>query len=93
MPAAKPCETRERRLGSLKKARKSLVKRKNKHYNLSRREMQVVKYLLKGFSNKEIASVLDLSEDTVKEYLGNAFRKAKVNNRTALAVKILLGTP
>jgi len=53
--------------------------------------MQVVKYLLRGFSNKEIALVLGLSEDTVKEYLGNTFRKTKVSNRTALAVKILLG--
>jgi len=66
------------------------MQRKNKYYNLSRREMQVVKYLLRGFSNKEIALVLGLSEDTVKEYLGNTFRKVKVNNRTALAVKILL---
>jgi len=51
--------------------------------------MQVVKYVIKGFSNKEIASALGLSEDTVKEYLSNAFRKAGVNNRTALAVKFL----
>jgi len=65
------------------------MRKKNKRCNFSRREMQVVKYVIKGFSNKEIASALGLSEDTVKEYLSNAFRKAGVNNRTALAVKIL----
>ncbi|HCJ67278.1 MAG TPA: hypothetical protein DHV62_08160 [Elusimicrobia bacterium] len=70
---------------------KSLIKDKINHYGFSHQEMQVVKCVIKGLSNKEIASVLDISENTVKEYLSNIFRKAGVSNRTTLAVKILLG--
>lgn len=65
------------------------MREKNNRDNFSLRENQVVNYVLKGFSNKQIALVLNLSENTVKEYLGNIFRKTGVNNRTALAVKIL----
>lgn len=66
------------------------MRNKINYCNFSRRETQVIKYVSKGFSNKEIASVLGLSENTVKEYLSNVFRKTGVNNRTALVVKILL---
>lgn len=65
------------------------MRNKINYSNFSRRETQVIKYVSKGFSNKEIASVLGLSENTVKEYLGNVFRKTGVNNRTALVVKTL----
>lgn len=65
------------------------MRNKTNHYNFSPRQTQVVRCIIKGLSNKEIAKHLGLSEETVKEYIGTTFRKAQVNNRTALAVKVL----
>ena len=48
---------------------------------LSKRESQVVRYLAEGFSNKEIAKRLDLSEHTVKNYLFRIFNKLGVSSR------------
>jgi DNA-binding NarL/FixJ family response regulator len=48
---------------------------------LSKRESQVVRYLAEGFSNKEIAKELDLSEHTVKNYLFRIFNKLGVSSR------------
>jgi len=48
---------------------------------LSKRESQVVRYLAEGFSNKEIAMKLDLSEHTIKNYLFRIFNKLGVSSR------------
>ncbi|MGO9262589.1 MAG: response regulator transcription factor [Bryobacteraceae bacterium] len=39
-----------------------------------------------GLSNKQIAFALHLSEGTIKVYMCHIFQKAKVTNRTELAV-------
>jgi DNA-binding NarL/FixJ family response regulator len=53
---------------------------------LTIRERQIVGLIRFGKPNKEIASLLHLTEGTVKEYLNRIFRKAEVSNRTELAV-------
>lgn len=53
---------------------------------LSQRERQVAALVAQGLPNKLIASELHLSEGTIKVYLFHIFQKAKVNNRTELAV-------
>ncbi|MCA9832745.1 MAG: response regulator transcription factor [Thermomicrobiales bacterium] len=50
---------------------------------LSSRELQVLKHVAKGLSNKEIASELHVSQATVKTHLLHIFRKLDVNDRTA----------
>ena len=57
---------------------------------LTPREMQVLKYLVKGLSNNEIASSLYLSIDTVKMYLKQIYEKLEVNNRVSAVVKAIL---
>jgi DNA-binding CsgD family transcriptional regulator len=52
---------------------------------LSAREAEVVELLMKGFSNKEIASRLFISTDTVKKHTYNAYRKLGVQNRVQLS--------
>lgn len=47
----------------------------------SKREVEIMQMLAKGFSNKEIAQQLLLSEHTVKTHVANIFAKLEVNNR------------
>lgn len=53
---------------------------------LTRRERQIVDLLLKGLSNKEIASRLSVSERTIKNQLSALHRKTKVRGRLELAL-------
>jgi len=53
---------------------------------LTPRELDIVRGVVKGLSNKEIASSLDISEQTVKNYLRNIFEKLNVGNRVELAM-------
>lgn len=52
---------------------------------LSEREMDVLRLLARGKSNKEVARDLDLQEPTVKTHVTAVFRKLGVSNRTAAA--------
>lgn len=49
---------------------------------LTEREMDVLKLISKGCSNKEIAKGLTISEKTVKNHITNIFRKLQVDDRT-----------
>ena len=52
---------------------------------LSKRESQVVDYIVTGMSNKRIARELNLTERTVKFHCTNIFRKLHIKNRASLA--------
>lgn len=54
--------------------------------NLSRRQVEVLKTLQSGLSNKEIARSLGLSEATIKIHVSHLMRKFGVVNRTQVAV-------
>ena len=58
----------------------------NERYNLTERELGIVREILSGKSNKEIAAKLELTEDTVKRHLTNVFRKLKVGSRLELSL-------
>lgn len=49
---------------------------------ISERELQVLKLLAEGRSNKEIANDLDLSPNTVKTHIARLFEKLEVRRRT-----------
>jgi DNA-binding NarL/FixJ family response regulator len=53
--------------------------------DLSGREMDVLIHLAKGKTNAEIARLLNLSEKTVGNYIGNMFEKLQLKNRIELA--------
>lgn len=53
---------------------------------LSNRELEVLKLVAIGFSNKDISDKLCISERTVKNHLTNIFRKIDCNDRTQAAV-------
>lgn len=56
---------------------------------LTERERDVLESLIKGRSNKEIASSLCISEDTVKSHLKTLFAKLRVRDRTGAAVEAI----
>ncbi|WP_328907666.1 AAA family ATPase [Streptomyces sp. NBC_00234] len=56
---------------------------------LSPRELDVVRLLVGGRTNREIAGVLTLSPKTVARHMEAAMRKLDVSSRTALAVKVV----
>ncbi len=56
---------------------------------LSSRELEVLRLVADGYSNKEIATELHVSPATVKTHLIHVFRKLDVNDRTA-AVTVAL---
>ncbi len=56
---------------------------------LSPREMQVLYYLSRGYSNKEIAAELEISHQTVKNHVTAVLRKLGVGDRTQAVVYAL----
>lgn len=59
------------------------------HLRLSRREAQVAALSLDGLGAKEVAAHLDLSVETVKEYLGRIFSKAAVHSKFDLVLFVV----
>jgi DNA-binding CsgD family transcriptional regulator len=59
-------------------------------YKLSVREQEIVRLLLTGGSNKEIADRLRLSENTIKGYMKLLMRKLGVNNRAGIVAALLV---
>jgi DNA-binding NarL/FixJ family response regulator len=56
---------------------------------LSKREREVVGYLVEGFTNREIAETLRISQHTVKNYLFKIFEKVGMSNRVELVFNLL----
>jgi len=56
---------------------------------LTRRESEIVKLLAEGNSNRKIAASLNLSENTIKNYLLKIFEKLGVSSRTELVAQTI----
>jgi DNA-binding NarL/FixJ family response regulator len=57
-----------------------------KSYGLTRREVEVIRCIVEGCSNRDIARQYGLSEETVKRHLSNVFDKLGVSTRLELAL-------
>lgn len=53
--------------------------------DVSEREYEILTWVAKGLTNKEISLQLEISEYTVKNHLKNLFQKLHLNNRVQLA--------
>lgn len=62
------------------------VEHERKTFGLTRRELDIVGAIVAGYSNKDIARKLAISEDTVKHHLTNVFDKTGVSSRLELAL-------
>jgi DNA-binding CsgD family transcriptional regulator len=54
------------------------------HYRLTRRELEVVQYVLRGHSNQTIAQLMRITPYTVKKQLTRVFDKVGVDSRAQL---------
>ncbi len=54
---------------------------------LSERELEVLRCLASGASNREIGQQLYIAESTVKRHVYNIFGKLNVTNRTQAAIQ------
>jgi DNA-binding NarL/FixJ family response regulator len=58
-------------------------------YNLSRREKEVLKLLVEGYSYKMIADRCSLSYETIKTYIGRIYEKLQVASMTEAVAKAI----
>lgn len=62
----------------------------DEHYiPLSPRELEILQFVTNGLSNKEIASRLSISQQTVKNHMTSILKKLNVQDRTQAAVTAL----
>ncbi|WP_295160439.1 helix-turn-helix transcriptional regulator [uncultured Brachyspira sp.] len=60
---------------------------KDENINLTKREREILSYLLKGKTNKEVSLILDISLNTVNNHVSNIYEKSGVKNRVELVNK------
>lgn len=70
-------------------ARRSYSEPGSPYHPLSDREMEVLSCVVRGMSNKEIASLLGISHQTVKNHVTSILRKFGVEDRTQAVVYAL----
>lgn len=80
---------REKNAGVIPQRQLSRANFKAQHSNLTEREYEVLKLVVDGKSNNEIAQALTISEHTAKAHVCNIIQKLVVDDRTQAAVKAL----
>lgn len=55
---------------------------------LTKREQEICSMLAEGYTNAQIASLLFISEGTVKNYISSIYDKFDIHDRAALAVRL-----
>lgn len=80
---------REKNCGVIPPRQMSRAMFKEQHANLTQREYEVLKLVVEGLSNHEIAEELTISEHTAKAHVCNIIQKLVVDDRTQAAVKAL----
>jgi NarL family two-component system response regulator LiaR len=58
--------------------------------SLTQREREVLHYLSKGMTYKEISDIITVSPETVKKHLKNIYRKLHVQNKIEALNKVKL---
>ena len=65
---------------------RGLTARGNRPFGLTSREQEIALLVGKSYSNKDIATELGITEDTVKRHLSHIFNKTGRSNRLELAI-------
>ena len=64
------------------------IKERIKGFNLSKREIEVLELITKGYSNPEIAEKLYVSNNTIKTHIKHIYTKLDVKNRVQAISKL-----
>jgi len=67
-----------------------ILDRSKEKFQLTTRETDILQHLLKGWTNKEIATALRMSEQTVKEHIKHLLAKTGITTRTGIVMKAVL---
>lgn len=78
-----------RKMGSTVEEEEEANETKDIYSPLSSREVEILDYIARGNSNKEIAKSLKISDQTVKNHITSILKKLSVNDRTAAVVHAL----
>jgi two-component system, NarL family, nitrate/nitrite response regulator NarL len=70
--------------GSLRKL--TVARRRAKAFGLTRRELEIVRAIVDGYTNKQIAKRSAISESTVKRHVTHIFDKLGASNRIEVAL-------
>jgi DNA-binding CsgD family transcriptional regulator len=57
-------------------------------FHITKRETEIIEYILLGFTNRLIASELDIAERTVKSHITSIYGKLEVSNKVQLMNKL-----
>jgi DNA-binding CsgD family transcriptional regulator len=60
----------------------------NWHTSLTEREAEILRWVARGKTNREIASLLCVSPHTVRKHLEHAYEKLGVHTRTAAIARL-----
>ncbi len=66
-----------------------IVSKAGKINGITTREKEIIEYVCQGYTNKEIASKLALSEHTVKAHLNRIFKKFNATSRSKLITLVM----
>jgi len=61
-----------------------------RRYNLTDRELEVARWILLGFTAKQISRGLSISPRTVEQHITNVKMKLGVNNRSNMAAHLIV---
>jgi two-component system nitrate/nitrite response regulator NarL len=61
-------------------------RRQDKAFGLTRRELEIIRDVVAGYTNREIAERSSISENTVKSHLTHIFNKSGASSRVELAL-------
>jgi DNA-binding NarL/FixJ family response regulator len=67
---------------------RTIVSRRREDFLLTPKEISVVNFLLKGYTNKEIAKATGVKVQTAKEHIKHIMEKTKTTTRTGVIVAI-----
>ena len=62
--------------------------RLRRRFNFSEREVEIALMIYEGFTNKQIASALKLSDGTARNYISTIYEKIGADSRTSAAAKM-----